>query len=366
MVNQKTLNLNEVISRYVDLIDTGNNSKRNNEIAKRYFGFDGKGGSSMQVAGEPYSLTRESVRQITNKVAQKLRDTFVVPKELYLAASIVDSKTPASSSLLETVLVDEGIISENYMLEGILSIIDIMDMKDLKIKSGIAIKHNGCRFIVGKENINLAQEIESIAITLISHNGATSIEEIGKEIKGLSKKIKLDFVKDVANSISETLWLDVESDWFYFSERGRNRFFRRLEQIFSVYSKVNVSDLQKAIKRSWKKNFDENKTRLLSKKVMLDLVSSSPDYEVSGNVIACNKDFSAEKHVKHFDLIIFNEIKATENHEIREKILEDAVVSDVNDKWSFSVALNYSPLIIQPEKDGKKKRGCYKLLGEVK
>lgn len=99
-----TLTLDQIIAESVDKIDTGNNSERNNDIAKRYFGFDGKGSSSMQVAGEPYNLTRESVRQITNKISQKLRDTFIVPKELYKAASIIDSNTPAASSDLEEIL----------------------------------------------------------------------------------------------------------------------------------------------------------------------------------------------------------------------------------------------------------------------
>lgn len=241
-----------------------------------------------------------------------------------------------------------------------------MDMKDLKIKSGNAIKHNSCRFIVGKEHLKLAQEIESISITLISHNGATSVEEIAKEIKGLNKQIKLAFVRAVVESIEETEWLGEEKSWFFFSGRGRNRFFRRLEQIFSVYSKVNVSELQKAIERSWKKNFDKNKTKLLDKKVILELVQASGDYKVSGNEISCLKDFNADDHVKDFDMLIFEKIKSMPNHEIREKELEDAVVSEPGDKWGFSVALNYSPLIVQPEKDGKKQRGCYKLLGELK
>jgi hypothetical protein len=44
----------------LDLLGTGRNAR----IAARYYGFDGRGGGSLQAVGNAFGLTRERVRQI--------------------------------------------------------------------------------------------------------------------------------------------------------------------------------------------------------------------------------------------------------------------------------------------------------------
>src|SRR5690606_17278979 len=95
-------------------IDTGTNSKRNLEITRRYFGFDGNGGCSMQEAGAEYSITRESVRQITNKVVEKADLSGICPVVTDRILDELLRVLPASAETIEAVLGENGLLSSGY------------------------------------------------------------------------------------------------------------------------------------------------------------------------------------------------------------------------------------------------------------
>lgn len=346
--------LDTLILNAINTIESGANTKRNRAIAVRYFGFDGEGGTSMQEAGSDYSLTRESVRQITNKMAMKLKDSLSIPIELRLAVEKIDSSLPASSEDLESILAGGDILSHNYMIEGILNIAKILGVKT---KASQVIKHNKVRFVVGDKHAESAQTIESLAISEISHNGAVSLDHLSKVIEGTPKAVRVAFAKAVMNTIPELKWTDNTESWMFFMGRGRNRLLRRLEQIFSLFEGVHITSLKEAIERNWNKNKGEN-TKVLSEDVMLKVIESTGDYEIlDGGKITSKTHLPTEGLIKDFEFKIYNAILESETGTCREKELEDKLVLKEKDKWNFSVALNYCPLII------RHKRGVYKLVG---
>lgn len=347
--------LDSLILDAINKIETGANTVRNRDIAIKYFGFDGKGGTSMQDAGSEYSLTRESVRQITNKMAMKLRDSFIIPKELKSAISKIDSSLPSSAKDLELKLSEENILSDNYMIEGVLNASKILGIKS---KYSQVIKHNKVRFIVAEKDIDCAQAIESIAISEISHNGAVSLHLISRVVQGTTKSVRVSFAKAVMETIPELKWADTKENWMFFIGRGRNRFLRRLEQIFSLFSHANISDIHQAIERNWNKNKGYN-TSVLTQDVMLKVIDATNDYLIDKKVIVSAKtNLDSSNLIKDFEFKIYNAILESESGSCREKELEDKLVLKEKDKWNFSVALNYCPLIIRQE------RGVYRLVGK--
>src|SRR6202521_4933450 len=51
-----------------DLLGTGRNAR----IAARFYGFDGRGGGSLQTVGNEIGLTRERIRQIVTPASERL------------------------------------------------------------------------------------------------------------------------------------------------------------------------------------------------------------------------------------------------------------------------------------------------------
>ncbi len=345
--------LDEAILRALQSVDTGANSKRNLEITLRYFGLDGNGGCSMQEAGSEYGITRESVRQITNKVVEKMDRSAICPELTERVLHVLLDVLPASAEMVEAVLVSKGYLSSGYKIEGALNAISLIKgpVEDIRL-----IRHNNARFVVRAGQEKLPKKIEGIAVSEISHNGAVSIDALSRALKGIGAETREPFARAVMGSIPETIWAGEQKRWALFVGRGRNRLLRRMELVFSVIERASEEHLQEGVMRNWKKNASR-KTRVLDAPVIRDVLLATGSYELCDGMVSCLHPVDSKDALRDFDLKIYQMILASENLRCREKELEDALVLEGKDKWSFSVALNYCPLFMKHE------RGVYTLVG---
>lgn len=342
----------EILNR-ISEVKTGSKSDRNNAITIQYFGLDGSGGTSMESAGEAYSLTRESVRQITNKVRAEISGAPSKFPALTEAIKIIDSMIPASADDIESHLVEKGLIKKGYMIEGIINAAMIFGAAT---KANQVIKHNDIRYVVSLAHIDAAKDVQSLATKEISHNGAVSLQLLTASLPGVKSDIKKSFVLSVLNSISETVWVS-NGEWLYFSDKGRNRFLSRLRKIFSVMESVSSGNLRLAMIRSWKKSEKEG-SRVIPEKVMISIISTLPGFAINGPIISVEKPFDRDEELSDTEEKIILILKESKDGTIREKELEDAIVLEPSEKFKFSMALNYSPILV------RKKRGVYTLVGK--
>ena len=80
-----------------ELLGTG----RDALIAARYYGFDGRGGSSLQAVGNEIGVTRERVRQIVRAVSESLSTRRVVSPTFDRAVAFVADRMPAAAGEIE-------------------------------------------------------------------------------------------------------------------------------------------------------------------------------------------------------------------------------------------------------------------------
>lgn len=344
----------EIISR-IESVITGTKTLRNNSITINYLGLDGSGGTSMEVAGSSHNLTRESVRQITNRVragVTELSSPFLLLEE---ALSVLSAMEPCTASYAENTLVEKGLISKGYKIEGIINAFDVFGLESKS--SGLQIiKHNDIRFIASEKSADVMKDIQSKATKEISHNGAVSVESLMQEITSKDDAIKRSIVLSVIDSIEEATWIGDNKEWLYFSDRGRNRLVSRMKKIFSVIKSAQVSKIRSGIVRSWRKSEKEH-SRVLPEQIILDLARTMPEFDVVGDLITVKEPFSKSEELRQVEEDMIFLIKHSKDGTCREKELEDALVAEESEKFNFSMALNYSPIFYRV------KRGVYALVG---
>lgn len=326
--------------------------KRNIEIFKMHHGFDGNGGLSMEKTGVNFGLTRESVRQISDKISSLLKMNKEKIPELKESLRLIFSMMPAKDQRIEEALLQKGLISKDFKVTGILNAAKIygVESKDYKI-----VLINEDKFIVQEKLESTAKNIMSIATKHISHNGAVNSQILIKEVSGVSNEIKELYIKDLLNSVSTATWLDEK--WVHFGSKGLNRFRSRLNKIFTLYKTVHIDTVYKVIKKNWKKG-EVEKTSILPKEVMISYVKADHDLYLEGNYIS-SRVIQNEKITK-MEKLIFDLISSNKKLEMREKELEDAIINgDTSKKYSFTQALNFSVLF------DRKKWGLYGLSGKI-
>src|SRR5258708_20620939 len=99
-----------------DLLGTGRNAR----IAARYYGFDGRGGGSLQTVGNEIGLTRERVRQIVTPASERLSTGRPVSPTLDRTIAFVVDRMPAAAGEIEAELRLEGLTSRLFRLEDII------------------------------------------------------------------------------------------------------------------------------------------------------------------------------------------------------------------------------------------------------
>ena len=272
---------------------------------------------------------------------------------------IVDSLLPASADYIEEVLVQKNFIHKDYKVEGLIKAAELLGVKS---RVSQVIKVNEERFVLSENHISTPDIILSKATKDISHNGAVSISSISNEIsiEEISKINKEKFVRDVISSVNEVIWIGKNEDWLYFGNKGRNRLLSRLRKIFLVVESAPIENIREGIKRAWKKN-KKRSSIVLPKNVLIDLVNSSPEFKSDKNKIVYPIfDKLISEDLRLFEKKIFDYIKNSDGMMVREKELEDALVTNVTEKYNFSMALNHSAIFF------RKERGVYILVGSPK
>ncbi|MND12180.1 hypothetical protein D3C87_378380 [compost metagenome] len=348
-------------------IDSGARKQRNIEIMKRYYGFDGNGGTSMEEAGSQHSLTRESVRQITNRIASAFPSALPLVPEIREAVKLIKAIMPCAAEDAQIKLSGEGLIPESFMIEGVINAAKCFGLISSEID---IVKLNGVRFVVSEKHLDLPRIIHSKAIKGISHNGAVSITALSKQIDVGTVRSRLQFVNRIVESMEGVTWVD-DHEWFYFDGRGRNRLISRLNKIFSVLNDVPVASLRKGIERSWSKNM-KKETELLPCGKLIELIETLEGFTVTASGIISRENASQhDEEAKPFELAIAEFINCASNKIAKEKEIEDSIVMTVQDKYNFSMALNYSPLFMKRERpagapEGQYFRGQYVLIGKMR
>ncbi|WP_415912671.1 hypothetical protein [Neptuniibacter sp. QD37_11] len=353
-----SLNVRSEILSLVKKACRGAHADRNVKIVSKHKGFDGGGGCPLEKTGEEHGLTRERVRQVVVN-AQREMGELEMPVKLLKAAKLINSLVPASADRIESALQDEGLITNRFKIEGIINAINMVDATAL---GGARIeKERGVRFVVLPSQKGWPKKFLSIAGKTVSHNGTADINSICAQVHGLEQDRVLPFVKDVIE-IREDICYISEGRRFFFLEGKTNCVLSRVRKIFVYGSRAHVSNVLEGIKRSWHKDDTEYvKSQIPEVNVLKEMLIATGEFVIEEGdwiVAIANKSYNDKKLLRPYEIKIAKEIMLGYKGREREKRLEDAVVRNISKKQSFSMALNYSPILFKEE------YGVYRLVVE--
>src|SRR5579863_934127 len=156
-----------------DLLGTG----RNAGIAARYYGFDGRGGGSLQIVGNEIGLTRERVRQIVTAVSERLSTGPPVSPALDRTIAFVVDGMPAAAGEIEAELRFQRVTSGLFRLEGVIRAAELLGRR-----LPFSITEVKGQRLVHARDIPSVDAIVRIARRIISHWGMATISNVVAEV----------------------------------------------------------------------------------------------------------------------------------------------------------------------------------------
>ena len=329
--------------------------KRDVFIAFKYFGWDGLGGSSMQLAGSEYGLTRERVRQITGKVVSKM----IANKEgktplLKKLLEMISDLSPASADRVEEILKPHGLNGQR--IEGVLNAARCLEIPGSHLR---IVEDFGVRFVVSSDMVDRPRKIMSMAQKAVSHKGLINIELLKKALPETRSSSAYSFIRDVISVREDTVWLDKDHTWVWFKDAPRNRLITCLSKMLSVFTTTDLNSIREGANRYYRKGKRTSPEVIAPDNILINFINSWGHVSYSKAGIIRKKDiFEAVIDPLDMEQSIALFILNQPGKIAREKELENAIVPDIDGethpkKYNFSIALNYSPLVRKGEKRGQ-------------
>lgn len=346
----------EEIRALIDAIYTAQELKvRDMNITLRHYGWDGNGGCSLQQTGNEHKLTRERVRQIANNFTRNL--IAAAPAHLSTLPAMMSEITrlaPASAERIENALSVLGLGEDR--VEGVLRASAIFNNTGKALN---VVEENGVRYLILPDMEGSSLKISAHAQKACSHLGMVNIEDLLYLLPGIPKDSGVDFIRDVLSSRDDAVWLDADKNWIWLREAPRNRLINCLMKMLSIFSSTTPEAVMVGANRYFRKgkaNASELKAPL---EILTAFINAWGMAEVSeSGIVRKTSKFTQPARVLEFEESIVMAILGKKEKIAREKELENLLVPLIDGathpkKHSFSMALNYSPLISKGSNRGE-------------
>jgi len=321
---------------------------RNCEIFVRRIGLNGNDPETLQkIATDIGGLTRERIRQITDKIIMRISKKSWHMPILDKAISSIFSLVPCSEKKVSEALRELGICRGNYSVRGIVAVSKIL-RKNLPIEK-CGPKHPD--LWVPQEHKNVVKNVISLAKKTMSASGLATFDSLADEIeKNEGIKISSDFVHELVKKEPQFRILDSDRGWFWF-ETTRNRLVNTLRKIFSVTECAHVSEVRLAIQR-----FRKLEGFAPPQRVLISFCKCLPELEVKDTFIHRAQGVSTEGWITGAELMFAKILKKHGGVLDRIKLGEECLKEGMNEH-TFNIYLHISPLLL------KLGRGVFGLIG---
>jgi hypothetical protein len=264
-----------------ELLGTG----RNALIAARYFGFDGRGGSSLQAIGNEIGVTRERVRQIVSTVSESLTIRRAVSPTFDRTIAFVTDRMPATAGEIEAGLRSQRLTSGLFRLEGVINAAALLGRR-----LPFSITEVKGERLVYPRDVPSAGTIVHLARRLICRWGMANLSDVVAKVRNVgSGTCDRKLVASPLVRLRGFHWLEKSSGWFWLSDTHYNPVLRHMRKVLSVANPINISELWAGIGR-------DPRMRGFSppQRVLLEFCRQAPGLRVNDKTVLAEPEINSD------------------------------------------------------------------------
>jgi len=249
---------------------------------------DGEGACTLEEAGKGIGLTRERVRQLVRKFVEQIegRGRLHLPT-LDRVLSIVASLTPAPASLIEARLVEGGLTSKPFRLEGVLELAPLVSRRHDLVLELVG----NARLLLKTGQEELPKKIVSAARRITQHWGigrVADVAETGAEKAG--QPAPESIVTTVLLAQDDFEWLEESGGWFWLTSVPRNRVVNQIRKMLSAVAAVPIAELRHGVSRPHRmQGFAP------SRRVLLEICGRRPECILDGDLVRRSPTLHADE-----------------------------------------------------------------------
>ena len=316
---------------------------RTAQIAVRYWGWDGRGGATLETTGREFDgITRERVRQLCERLAAKLAPARPAAPMLERALVVAAHAVPTTAAELGRRLADEHVAARPFDPAGLLSAAAL-----LGLDATLALDTVKDLRVALPDPPDPASDMRAVvtcvietARALVRRSGAGRVHDVTGQVAALLAVWVDDaFVTAVLSEPADFVWLDRRAGWFYLPSVAKNAVVSRVVKVLSVAGRVRLDDLHAGIRRD-----ERMREFVMPEYILAELCARIPGVAVDGGLVRSTAPAAADEVLETTELTLVRLLREA-GGAMHRRDLEQACRATGMKLSSFNNRIAYSPIL---------------------
>jgi sigma-70-like protein len=300
-------------------------------IAAR-LGWDGRGGCTLQEAGDLLGVSRERVRQLEQKVSKEFRHHSFFPgldRALDALERFAKTMEPNSDELL----FESGITKRPFMPSGVITAATLLG------------RPPRLELSPDRRSVQLPGDEQLLPFRLVFKslsdvNYVAPVAEFEARVRDISDGATTPaMVRSFLDRYDNVVWLDSEHNWFWIQQKeGRNRYVNAAKKILSVTNGVAIETLREGVLR-------HHRTRRMSlPRTIFEAFCRAAGFQNQNGIVSYPRPLDFTEELAPIEQAFVRILRDCESVASTGELRDRCLAAGVN-RHSFFVYLSYSPVI---------------------
>lgn len=331
--------------------------RRSSEIFASRYGVQGEENSTLQAIGDRYSLTRERIRQITDKLLERVRElhTAETPNLDELTKQLRD-RLPSPVIQLDEQL--RHLLGESLSIEGAERFgREVLGRKIVEFSRNAADmsqKHHLIAIDPQQHDPDLVRAAREASLRMIRSCGAAHLMVItGATGATANRSVTPDEILRACQTVPGFVWLKEEDGWFWYGPEwpADNRLLNVTRKVLSVcQQRIDVEELAQAFMRNRRFHYPQDRLRPILIEppfsVIVAVLAQTPwvkvvqhdDFQLRGHL-------APEETLAEVELHIYQELAACGGVSTRGALRHALIAGGRIKKDAFQVMIDSTPIV---------------------
>jgi|GEM_PF-2484479 len=229
------------------------------EMFRMRYGLNGKPPATLEAVGQSVGLTRERVRQITDRGLKNFNHLFrsSAAPALERALNLIADSAPCRPEDVPDILIASGIAERSYSFESIDSIACLFGRDvPFTVDQNVGV-------IRPEMREGIARAVRS-ARKSVEHVGVGNISDVYSECVLDDGSVGEDELRAALELLERFEWLGNEFEYFLIRTPKRNRLVNQITKVMSVAGSIEIGELRDGISRHYRMAGLRHPTAVLS------------------------------------------------------------------------------------------------------
>ena len=308
----------------------------------RHWGWDGRGGATLETTGREFGrITRERVRQLCERLADKLSGPAPATPALDSALVLAAHAAPTTAHDLARRLADERVSTRPFDPAGLLTAAAVLGREPTFTLETV----KDVRVVLpdppdpASDTMAVIAAVVDTARAIVRRAGAARVGEVtGRVAADLAVWVEDDLVTAVVSEPDDFAWLERRTGWFYLPSVAKNAVASRVAKVLSVAGAARLPDLHAGIRR------DERMREFIMPEYILgELCERLPGVRLEGDVAVADPRRALEDVLERTELTLFQALVRTPEGRRTAATSSPACLAAGMKASSFNNRIAYSP-----------------------